>query len=62
MIENLKDEAKTEALSIVNNTIEEAKLTGKQEAKKIVIQTIQRIATEEAVENAVSVLILTMMQ
>ena len=55
LIENLKDEAKTEALSIVNNTIEEAKLTAKQEAKKIVIQTIQRIATEEAVDNAVSV-------
>ena len=55
LIENLKNEAKTEALSIINNTIEEAKLTAKQEAKKIVIQTIQRIATEEAVDNAVSV-------
>jgi ribonuclease Y len=55
LIETLKDEAKTEALTIINNTIEEAKLTAKQEAKKIVIQTIQRIATEEAVENAVSV-------
>jgi ribonuclease Y len=55
LIEALKDEAKTEALTIINNTIEEAKLTAKQEAKKIVIQTIQRIATEEAVENAVSV-------
>ena len=55
LIETLKDEAKTEALTIINNTIEEAKLTAKQEAKKIVIQTIQRTATEEAVENAVSV-------
>ena len=55
LIATLKDEAKTEALSIINNTIEEAKLTAKQEAKKIVIQTIQRIATEEAVENSVSV-------
>ncbi len=55
LVAALKDEAKTEALSIVNNTIEEAKLTAKQEAKKIVIQTIQRIATEEAVENSVSV-------
>ena len=55
LVATLKDEAKTEALSIINNTIEEAKLTAKQEAKKIVIQTIQRIATEEAVENAVSV-------
>jgi len=55
LVETLKDEAKTESLSIINNTIEEAKLTAKQEAKKIVIQTIQRIATEEAVENSVSV-------
>jgi ribonuclease Y len=55
LIETLKNEAKTEALAIINNTIEEAKLTAKQEAKKIVIQTIQRVATEEAVENAVSV-------
>ena len=55
LVATLKDEAKTEALSIINNTIEEAKLTAKQEAKKIVIQTIQRIATEEAVENSVSV-------
>ena len=55
IVATLKDEAKTEALSIINNTIEEAKLTAKQEAKKIVIQTIQRIATEEAVENSVSV-------
>ena len=55
LVETLKDEAKTKALSIINNTIEEAKLTAKQEAKKIVIQTIQRIATEEAVENSVSV-------
>jgi ribonuclease Y len=55
LIDTLKNEAKTEALEIVQNTIEDAKLTAKQEAKKIVIQTIQRIATEEAVENAVSV-------
>ena len=55
LVVTLKDKAKTEALSIINNTIEEAKLTAKQEAKKIVIQTIQRIATEEAVENSVSV-------
>jgi len=55
LVDTLKEEAKTEALTIINNTIEEAKLTAKQEAKKIVIQTIQRIATEEAVENAVSV-------
>ena len=55
LIDTLKNEAKTEALEIVQNTIEDAKLTAKQEAKKIVIQTIQRIATEEAIENAVSV-------
>ena len=54
LISTLKDEAKTEALSIINNTIEEAKQEAKQEAK-IVIQTIQRIATEEAIENSVSV-------
>ena len=55
LVETLKDEAKTEALSIIQDTIEEAKLTANQEAKKIVIQTIQRTATEHAIENAVSV-------
>ena len=55
LVDTLKDEAKTEALSIIQDTIEEAKLTANQEAKKIVIQTIQRTATEHAVENAVSV-------
>ena len=55
LVETLKDEAKTEALTIIQNTIEEAKLTANQEAKKIVIQTIQRTATEHAIENAVSV-------
>lgn len=55
IVETLKDEAKTEALSIIQNTIEEAKLTAVQESKKILIQTIQRTATENAIENAVSV-------
>ena len=55
LVEALKDEAKTRALSIVQETIEEAKLTANQEAKKIVIQTIQRTAAEQAIENAVSV-------
>ena len=55
LVEALKDEAKTKALSIIQETIEEAKLTANQEAKKIVIQTIQRNATEQAIENAVSV-------
>ncbi|MBC8266111.1 MAG: ribonuclease Y [Flavobacteriales bacterium] len=55
LIEALKDEAKTKALEIIQETIEDAKLTANQEAKKIVIQSIQRTATEQAIENAVSV-------
>ena len=55
LVEALKDEAKTKALEIIQETIEEAKLTANQEAKKIVIQSIQRTATEQAIENAVSV-------
>ncbi|MEE2930935.1 MAG: ribonuclease Y [Bacteroidota bacterium] len=55
LIEALKDEAKTEALSIIQDTINEAKLTASDEAKKIVIQTIQRVAAEQSIENAVSV-------
>ena len=55
LVEALKDEAKSKALSIIQETIEEAKLTANQEAKKIVIQTIQRTATEQAIENAVSI-------
>ncbi len=55
LIEGLKAEAKTEAMSQIQDTIEEAKLTAQQEAKKIIINTIQRVGTEEAVENCVSV-------
>ncbi|WP_394805716.1 ribonuclease Y [Nonlabens ulvanivorans] len=55
LVESLKDKAKTEAMSIVQSTIEEAKLTATQEARKVIINTIQRIGTEEAVENCVSV-------
>ena len=55
LVEALKDEAKTKALEIVQSTIEEAKLTANQEAKKVVIQTIQRTAAEQAIENAVSI-------
>ena len=55
LIEGLKAEAKTEAMSHIQDTIEEAKLTAQQEAKKIIINTIQRVGTEEAVENCVSV-------
>lgn len=55
LVENLKNEAKTEAMSFIQNTMEEAKLTAQQEAKKVIINTIQRVGTEEAVENCVSV-------
>ena len=55
LVESLKEQAKTDAMALIQDTIEEAKLTAQQEAKKIVISTIQRIGTEEAVENCVSV-------
>jgi ribonucrease Y len=55
LVESLKAEAKTNAMAFIKETIEESKLTASKEAKKIVIQTIQRVATEHAVENAVSV-------
>ena len=50
LVESLKDEAKTDAASYINDIMEEAKMTANKEAKRIVIQTIQRIATETAVE------------
>jgi ribonuclease Y len=55
LMEGLKNEAKTQAMAHIQDTIEEAKLTAQQEAKKIIINTIQRVGTEEAVENCVSV-------
>ncbi|HNO70552.1 MAG TPA: Rnase Y domain-containing protein, partial [Bacteroidia bacterium] len=55
LIESLKDKAKTEAMAFINQTMDEARLTASKEAKKIVIQTIQRIPTEAAVENSVTV-------
>jgi ribonuclease Y len=55
LIESLKGEAKSDAMSFIQNTMEEAKLTAQQDAKKIIINTIQRIGTEEAVDNCVSV-------
>ncbi|SOC80046.1 ribonucrease Y [Salinimicrobium sediminis] len=55
LIESLKDTAKADAMAMVQDTIEEAKLTAQQEAKKIIINTIQRIGTEEAIDNCVSV-------
>ncbi len=55
LLESLKETAKTDAMAYLQTTLEEAKLTAQQEARKIVINTIQRIGTEEAVENCVSV-------
>ncbi len=55
LTESLRNEAKTEAMSFIQDTMEEAKMTAHQEAKKIIINTIQRVGTEEAVENCVSV-------
>lgn len=55
LIESLKDEAKTDAASYINEIMDEAKLNANAQAKKIVIQTIQRVATETAIENSVSV-------
>jgi len=55
LITSLEDKARTDAMSFIQHSIEEAKLSAEQEAKKIIISTIQRIGTEEAVENCVSV-------
>jgi ribonuclease Y len=55
LTEALKAEAKTDAMSTIKDIMEEAKLTASKEAKRIVIQTIQRVATEHAIENAVTV-------
>ena len=55
LVESLKDEARTDAASYINEIIDEAKLNANAQAKKIVIQTIQRVATETAIENSVSV-------
>ncbi len=55
LVEALKDEARTSAMAHINEITEEAKLNANREAKKVVIQTIQRVATEQAIENSVSV-------
>lgn len=55
LVDNLREEARTAAMAQVKDITEEAKLTAGREAKRIVIQTIQRVATEHAIENAVSV-------
>lgn len=55
LVESMKEEAKTEAQSYINDVIDEARLTANKEAKRIVINTIQRTASETAIENAVTV-------
>lgn len=55
LVEQLKGEARTQAMSYVNDIIDEAKMTANKEAKKIVVQSIQRVATEAAIENSVTV-------
>ena len=55
LMESLKETAKADAMQMIQDTVEEAKLTAQQEAKKIVINTIQRVGTEEAIDNCVSV-------
>ncbi|MBE6281555.1 MAG: ribonuclease Y [Bacteroides sp.] len=55
LVESLKEEAKTQAASYINDIMEDAKLTANKEAKRIVIQSIQRVATETAIENSVTV-------
>ena len=55
LIDSLKDEAKTVAMSYINEIMDEAKMTATRDAKKVVIETIQRVATETAIENSVTV-------
>ncbi|WP_299667530.1 ribonuclease Y [uncultured Polaribacter sp.] len=55
LVSSLKDEAKTEAMAFIQTSVEEAKLTAEQEARKVVLGTIQRVGVEQAVENCVSV-------
>lgn len=55
LVESLKDEAKSEAQSYINEIMDEAKMTANKEAKRIVVQSIQRVATETAIENAITV-------
>ncbi len=55
LIESLKEEAKTQAQSYINDIMDDAKMTANKEAKRIVVQTIQRVATETAIENSVTV-------
>ena len=55
LVESLRDEAKTQAMSYINEIVDEAKMTANKEAKRIIINTIQRVSTEAAIENSVTV-------
>ena len=55
LVASLKEEAKTDAMSFIQETVEEAKMTAQQEARKVILNTIQRVGVEQAVENCVSV-------
>ncbi len=55
LVNTLKEEAKSDAMAFIQNSIEEAKLTAEQDARKVVLNTIQRVGVEQAVENCVSV-------
>lgn len=55
LMESLKAEAKTEAMSYINDIMDEAKINANKEAKRIVLNTVQRVATETAIENAVTI-------
>ena len=55
LVNSLKDEAKSDALSFIQETLEEAKLTAEQEARKVVLNSIQRVGVEQSIENCVSV-------
>ena len=55
LVDSLKEEAKTQAQSYINDIMDDAKMTASKEAKRIVIQSIQRVATETAIENSVTV-------
>ncbi len=55
LVSTLKEEAKSDAMAFIQNSIEEAKLTAEQDARKVVLSTIQRVGVEQAVENCVSV-------
>ena len=55
LIDSLKEEAKTQAMSYINEIMDEAKMTANKEAKRVIINTIQRVSTETAIENSVTV-------